>query len=181
MRLRPYKSCDAASIVSWCEDELTYLRWSSGMFGAYPVSAETFDDTYQNQNGFCKEEDNFYPMAALDDEGNIVGHLIMRYLDGNNKLLRFGWVIVDGNQRGKGYGREMLSLALKYAFEILKVDKVTLGVFDDNQRAYNCYKSVGFKDVEIDFDNSVVLGDYHCKRLELEITGEEWQKREDIS
>lgn len=32
-------------------------------------------------------------------------------------------------KRGMGYGKEMLKLSLKYAFEILKVKKVTLGVF----------------------------------------------------
>ena len=38
----------------------------------------------------------------------------MRYLQGNPKLLRFGWVIVDGTVRGKGYGTKMLVLGLKY-------------------------------------------------------------------
>lgn len=64
----------------------------------------------------------------------------------------------------------MLLLALKYAFEILKVWKVTLGVFENNEPAYHCYQSVGFKEV-MTRDKEVyhVLGeDWECIELEIE-------------
>ena len=54
----------------------------------------------------------------------------MRDLRGDNKLLRFGWVIVDDTKRGKKYGQKMLTLGLEYAFEIMRVDKVTIGVIE---------------------------------------------------
>ena len=40
----------------------------------------------------------------------------------------------------------MLSLAIKYAFDIFGAEKVTLGVFDNNKPAYNCYKAAGFRE-----------------------------------
>lgn len=43
----------------------------------------------------------------------------------------------------------MLNLGLKYAFEILGAERVTIGVFDNNTIAHNCYKKVGFVDREI--------------------------------
>lgn len=49
--------------------------------------------------------------------------------------LRLGFVIVDDTKRGKGYGKEMLSLAVKYAFEIFKAEKLTIGVFANNPSA----------------------------------------------
>lgn len=55
----------------------------------------------------------------------------MRFIDEDKSILRFGFVIVDDIKRGQGYGKEMLQLALKYAFEVLKVNKVTLGVFEN--------------------------------------------------
>ena len=100
-------------------------------------------------NGDCKEPDNFYPWVAFDDEGHVVGHFIMRYIHGDRRTLRFGWVIIDDTIRGKGYGHEMLSLGLKYAFEILGVDKVTIGVYVNNERAHRCYLKLGFTDKEI--------------------------------
>ncbi|MBR1441007.1 MAG: GNAT family N-acetyltransferase, partial [Lachnospiraceae bacterium] len=50
--------------------------------------------------------------------------------------------------RGSGYGTQMLSLGLKYAFEILGVSKVTIGVFENNEPAHKCYQKLGFRDVE---------------------------------
>ena len=117
LRLRPYKSCDSKHIADWIKNEETFVKWGGERFGSYPINAKIIDDKYRLNNGDCVEEDNFYPMTAFDDSG-VVGHFIMRYINGNNKILRFGWVIVDDTQRGKGYGKQMLELGLKYAFEI---------------------------------------------------------------
>ena len=53
---------------------------------------------------------------AFTDEDGVIGHFIMRYIHGDNKVLRFGWVIVDDSFRGKGYGTSMLRIGLDYAF-----------------------------------------------------------------
>ena len=45
-------------------------------------------------------------------------------------------------------------------FEIYGADEVSLGVFDNNESAHNCYRSVGFK------KNGV--------REEYSIVGEKW-------
>ena len=57
-------------------------------------------------------------------------------------LLKF--VMNNPKYRGKGYGKEMLRLAVKYAFEITNVQAVQLNVFPENERAKKCYESVGF-------------------------------------
>lgn len=146
LRLRPYKSCDAAKIAEWIRDEDVFLKWGGQLFGDFPISAEIIDEKYRLQNGGCTEPDNFYPWVAIDEENRVVGHFIMRYLRGDHRLLRFGWVVVDDTIRGKGYGTEMLRLGLRYAFGILGVDKVTLGVFEGNERAHSCYRKAGFSD-----------------------------------
>lgn len=148
LKLRPYKSCDAEIINSWIQDKEVFLKWGGDHFGEFPISARIIDDKYRLDNGDCTESDNFYPWIAFDDENGVVGHFIMRYLHGDKQLLRFGWVIVDNSIRGKGYGIRMLQIGLKYAFEILGVDKVTIGVFENNELAHNCYLNVGFKDRE---------------------------------
>ena len=148
LRLRPYKSCDSEIIEKWIQDKDVFLKWGGEHFGEFPISAKTIDDKYRLNNGDCVEADNFYPWVAFDKENHIVGHFIMRYLNGNNNLLRFGWVIVDDSMRGKGYGTEMLRLGMKYAFDILGVDKITIGVFENNEQAHKCYIKAGFADKE---------------------------------
>lgn len=167
LRLRPYKSCDSKHIADWIKNEETFVKWGGERFGSYPINAKIIDDKYRLNNGDCVEEDNFYPMTAFDDSG-VVGHFIMRYINGNNKILRFGLVIVDDTQRGKGYGKQMLELGLKYAFEILDVEKVTIGVFENNIPAYKCYKSIGFNEIASDCYETV--NGEESKIIELEIT-----------
>ena len=148
LRLRPYKNCDAKTIVTWCRDEESFRKWTSDRYGSFPITEKDMYQKYVDCNGDCAEPDNFYPMTAFDESG-IVGHLIMRFTDEEKRVLRFGFVIVDDSKRGRGYGKEMLQLALRYAFEILKAEKVTLGVLKNNPAAYHCYKSAGFRDVEM--------------------------------
>ncbi len=148
LRLRQYKRCDADIIAEWIKDKDVCLKWGGELFGAFPVTPAIMNETYFEKNGLCEESDNFYPWVAFDENG-VKGHFIMRYLNGDNKILRFGWVVVDDSARGQGLGSQMLKLGLKYAFEILQVDKVTLGVFENNETAHNCYKRAGFVDREV--------------------------------
>lgn len=168
LRLRQYKPCDAKTIISWCKDEASFRRWTSDRYETFPITEENMNHKYIDCNGDCYEADNFYPMTAFDESG-VIGHLIMRYTDDQKKILRFGFVIVDDSKRGMGYGKEMLRLALKYAFEILKVEKVTLGVFENNLSAYYCYKAAGFRDVKLDEEMYCEACGEKWKILELEL------------
>ena len=165
LRLRPYKKCDAKCIVSWIKDEVAFRKWCADRYDKYPINAEDINDHYASMD----DSDSFFPMTAFDESG-VVGHLIMRFTDDNKKELRFGFVIVDDTKRGKGYGKEMLQLSIQYAFQILKVQKITLGVFENNEPAYRCYKAVGFKDVLLEECHYYhVLGeDWKCLELEME-------------
>lgn len=172
LRLRPYKISDAKTIITWCKDETTFRKWTSDRYENFPITEINMNKKYIDNNGDCIEPDNFYPMTAFDESG-IVGHLIMRFTDEKKTVLRFGFVIVDDAKRGKGYGKEMISLSLKYAFEILKADRVTIGVFENNMPAYYCYKAAGFKDMETEETICELFGE-KWKVLELELTKEEY-------
>ena len=169
LRLRPYKPDDAETILKWIKDEDAFLKWSTDRYPHYPITADDMNHKYMDCNGDCMEPDNFYPMTAFDETG-IVGHLILRFTDEEKKVLRFGFVIVDDSKRGMGYGKGMLRLALQFAFDIFKADKVTLGVLENNPGAYYCYKAAGFRDVTGEEPEYYILMGKKIKCLELEIT-----------
>jgi RimJ/RimL family protein N-acetyltransferase len=52
-----------------------------------------------------------------------------------------------GNEtdRGKGYGKEALSLVLQYAWRTLNLNRVQLKVFAHNERALHAYLAAGFE------------------------------------
>ncbi len=159
--LRPYKPSDAEIITSWIKDEKTLRKWSSDRYDAYPVTADDMNYKYLECNGDCDEPDNFYPLTAADENGPI-GHLILRYTNVEKTIIRFGFVIVDDSKRSLGYGKRMLQMAMQYAFVLLKAEKITLGVFDNNPSAYYCYKAVGFEKIPLK------------ESLTFEILGEKW-------
>lgn len=169
LRLRPYKPDDAETILKWIKDEDAFRKWSTDRYPHYPITADDMNHKYMDCNGDCMEPDNFYPMTAFDETG-IVGHLILRFTDEEKKVLRFGFVIVNDSKRGMGYGKGMLRLALQFAFDIFKADKVTLGVLENNPGAYYCYKAAGFRDVTGEEPEYYILMGKKIKCLELEIT-----------
>ena len=105
------------------------------------------------------------------DDKHVVGFLTMTKPTASFDQVRFGFVIVDTNKRGKGYGKQMLQLGLLYAKEIFGAKKVTLGVFRNNDPAYYCYKTTGFQDVALDeMEKYQVLGEeWDCLELEIQL------------
>lgn len=161
IRLRPYESADAQTIVTWIGDEVSFRQWCADRYDHYPITAEDIDRHY----AACAENGAFFPMTAVD-ETEIVGHLIMRYPTEDRSVIRFGFVIVDDKKRGMGYGKEMLNAAIRYAFDELKARKITLGVFDNNASAYRCYRAVGFREIAAEQPER-----YH-------VFGEDWKQIE---
>jgi len=141
LRLRPYKLSDYKYILNWINDEIVFAQWCANKF-TYPLTKEQMTNYYHN----CEKRDDAWMMTALNEDGVPIGHLLMRSANYENETIHLSFVIVDSSIRGLGYGKEMISLVIKYAFDILKVKKVTLGVFDNNPSAHACYKSVGFID-----------------------------------
>lgn len=163
LRLRPYKACDAQIIVTWIKDEVTFRKWCADRFEKYPITADDMNAQYNS----LAYEDIFFQMTAFDQTG-VVGHLTMRFTDEEKKVIRFGFVIIDDSKVAKGYGKEMIHLAKQYAFDILKAEKITLGVFENNEAAYYCYKSVGFQDTYDQRGTYHILNeDWVCRELEL--------------
>lgn len=138
--IRPFRTSDAQEIVRWCSDEEEFYKWSAGILGEYPLTVERFIESTSGRI----DDKKYFPFCAFDDDG-IFGFFILRHPEKSLAELRVGFVIVSPEKRGKGYGKKMLKLALKYAFEIYGVEKVGLGVFENNESAIKCYESVGFK------------------------------------
>lgn len=157
LRLRPYNDNDADTILSWAKDERAFYEWNAGNLGDYPISREEFSVVNDNIS-----------FTAIYDE-KIVGFLIMKRFEESFDILRFCYVIVDDTKRGNGYGKQMMILALKYAKEIFGAKKVSLGVFECNVAAYNCYKSVGFKQNKPNTQYLLMGEKWECLELEIEL------------
>ena len=113
-------------------------------------------------------------MTAFDETGP-VGFFTIRKPGEDDKKVSLGYVIVDPGKRGKGYGKQMLRLGLKFIFEVYGADEAGLDVFDSNPRAYNCYKAIGFR--ETGNRELWTAGGYTWNYIEMAISKSEYEKQ----
>ena len=93
LRLRPYNVNDADKILSWSKDEDAFYKWSAGVLGEYPIIKEQF--------GFVN---TLMAFTAIDDD-DLVGFFTMRRPTENHDELRFGFVVIDPEKRGRRSGK----------------------------------------------------------------------------
>ncbi len=142
LRIRPYKPSDARYLLQWLTDETTVTFWKADRF-SWPLTEEQLEKYYRD----FEADSNACAFTALDENGEIAGHFSLRRIDWKENRAHMGFIIVNPDARGKGYGRRMVHQALKYAFEVLGLCYITLGVYDCNEPAKRCYAAEGFEKI----------------------------------
>ena len=144
LRIRPYtESRDYGYIERWIDDERMHALWCANLI-PYPVTPENLRSLLEKNA--AEWADCAY--IVTDSNGENIGFFCYSVnADENTGFLKF--IIIDRDKRGLGYGREMLKLALKHAFDITGVKLVRLNVFDENAAAKHCYEKVGFVEESI--------------------------------
>ena len=165
MILRAYTREDSPVIAGWVRNEEELYRWSADRYGFFPLLPYSIDDNYVP----ALQTGRFIALTGVDDEDRPVGHLIIRYpKENDDSSVRFGFVIVDPEIRGKGYGRELLRLAIQYVKDNLTATRIDLGVFVNNLKAKRCYESVGFNEYGAHIIDTP-FGPWDCIDMEMYI------------
>ena len=139
-------------------------QWCADRYEHYPVTPDDMN-SYHKQ---YIDGHNSVALTMVDDEEEI-GYVTLRVPDDDLLEQRIGFVIVDDSKRGRGLGKTLVSMAVKYAFETLGATKVSLGVFENNPSAIHCYESAGFHRVSLSETESYeCLGEtWNCIEMEL--------------
>lgn len=104
--------------------------------------------SYQHIKDFLHyslSSDRHFCFVLISADGDIVGESVINDVDYINKKANFRIVIFDKQHQGKGLGVWATYHACRYAFEVLKLNRLELSVFDFNTTAQACYHKVGFK------------------------------------
>ena len=75
MKIRDYKKEDAQIITGWIRSEDELYKWSADRFNKYPLSGDDINENYAPQ----LETGRFIPLTAVNDNGEVAGHFIIRY------------------------------------------------------------------------------------------------------
>lgn len=164
MRIRPYiPNRDYKYVSKWIDNERTHAFWSANRF-PYPMTPESFHDFLEQIS--MEWTDSAY--VACEDNGQPVGFFCYS-VNTNDNIGFLKFIIIDKTKRGKGYGKKMLHLALRYAFEITGAEAVQLNVFQENTAAKQCYEKVGFVERNID-KNAFAYKDELWSRCNMIVT-----------
>lgn len=164
LTLRPYKPLDAAVITSWLKNEYLMRQWCADRYEHYPVTPEEMNTYYDRYIDGQRSR-----ALTMVDNGDIVGYITLRNPADNPTEQRLGFVIVDDSKRGRGLGKVLVSIAVKYAFEALGATKVSLGVFENNPSAIHCYEAAGFHRVSLpETESYECFGEvWNCIEMEM--------------
>jgi len=78
-------------------------------------------------------------------EPTIIGYVQINGINSVHRSAELGIRIGEEKNRGHGYGKEALHLAMEFCWNHLNLNRAQLIVFKHNRRAIGAYKAVGFR------------------------------------
>ncbi len=100
-----------------------------------------------------------FSIANIEDS-ELYGTLIINDIDWKNRKCGLGIKLVE-NSRGKGIGSESITLALKYIFEELNINRVGVNILGFNIPSQKIFKKNGFTQEGVLREAVFKNGQYH--------------------
>ena len=107
-------------------------------------SAKAIKDWLEKELGDQGNATHWFTIHAAADN-QLLGDIVIDVTQWNARDSFVGIGIGPRDFWGKGFGTEAMQLILQYAFTELNLRRVTLTVFEYNQRAIRSYEKVGFR------------------------------------
>jgi RimJ/RimL family protein N-acetyltransferase len=128
-----YKDLDLELITSG--DSPPYSdRWVRGFWG------QRIDDPAPDMRYFAIE-----PLPGNPGAGVFAGMCNLQDIDMRNRHAEIGIWLASRDLRGLGYGTDAIQALLPYAFEVVNLEKLHLGVYDFNEGGMRAYEHAGFR------------------------------------
>ncbi|MDD4797754.1 MAG: GNAT family protein [Eubacteriales bacterium] len=157
--LSPMRIEDAETYTKWLNDlSVTENLGSSHHLISVPGEQEWIRNNAQGTQ--------FAIVKAENDE--LIGNCGFHNINQMRQCAEVGIFIGDEENRSNGYGSEAMTLLVDFGFHYLNLNNIMLKVFSFNQRAVNCYKKVGFKEIGRRRQTYYLKGNY-CDEILMDI------------
>nr|WP_321980939.1 GNAT family N-acetyltransferase [uncultured Cohaesibacter sp.] len=144
VHLEPFAEADFQSWFDHCTEE--YAKDKQKTFGCTPEAARAFAQSSMQSalaDGLQTTDNHLFKIK--DEKGNKIGAIWIAVQTQFNQKSAFIYDIeIEGNERGKGYGRAAM-LALEAEVAKMGLPSIGLHVFAFNERAFALYQSLGFE------------------------------------
>lgn len=122
----------------------------------------------------CVDAKDCYDFILIDPDGHIVGESVINEIDDECKSANFRIAIFHPQVRGQGIGTWMIYQTLSFAFDLLKLHRVSLDVFSFNQRAIHTYEKVGFKHEGV-LRDAIKVDNQYVDDILMSMLEDEWK------
>ncbi len=133
------------------DDAEKWAEWDNDLEVAIPLGDEAyqlipFEKEQEMMNSAVKGPMHIFDIIALEQDV-LIGRCLLCDVDPVDRKAMLGIVIGEKEYWSQGYGQEAIKLLLDYGFNLLNLNSVMLGTISFNERAINCYRKVGFKEI----------------------------------
>ena len=132
---------DAEVFASWFDDPMATRL--AGFRPVWPMNRASAQERLEEWVKASPGTINFAARTIADDR--LVGGIGLMDINGADGHAQLGLSIYKQDDWGHGYGREMIVLALRYAFNELNLHRVWLTTNGFNERAMKLYEKLGFR------------------------------------
>ena len=150
--LSPMQPEDAETYVKWLSDP----RVTDGLGNTCRVLSVDAEKEWIKANASTPQ----FAIIRKEDDC-LMGNCGLHQIDSLRQCAEVGLFIGEEENRGKGYGVDVLTLLLAHAFDTLNLNNVMLRVFAFNDRAIRCYEKVGFREMGRRRQSYYVRGQFH--------------------
>ncbi len=131
----------STSYLAWMKDP-EVVRYLANPDADY--SPEAISTYVKEMN---KSPDNFLFGIFLKENSTHIGNIKIGDLHPKQRFADLGLIIGVKEFWGQGLGTESIELAVRFAFETLKLNKLIAGVLAPNQASYKAFRKAGFREV----------------------------------
>ena len=173
IQLEPFTSDDFTQLMEWVDDERLMKEWSGSMF-SFPLTEGGLSWYIEGSNDL--NDPNVFIYKAVDSKtGVTVGHISLGGISERDRAGRITRVLVgNSSERRRGICQGMVKALLRIGFEDLKLHRISLGVYDFNHAAINCYLKCGFQE-EGRMRDVVRHDDGYWTLVEMGMLEDEWR------
>lgn len=125
----------------------------------------------------CVEAEDRYDFLLLSPEGHVIGESVINEIHEELRSANFRIAIFHQDARGKGIGSWAVRQTVRFAFEELRLHRLSLEVFSFNPRAIRAYEKAGFRREGV-LRDGVKDGDKYADVILMAILEEEWRESE---
>lgn len=174
--MRMYEKEDSADFFKNIKDK-EISRWSTNI--PYPYSKKRAEKFIKITHKRFKEKTHVNVGIVLKKENRVIGSMGLNKIDWKNRKSEIGYWL-GKKYWGKGIATEALLLFLEYAFEKIKLHRVSAHVLEVNKQSARVLEKCGFRLEGTEKESKLVRNTWHNVKI-YAILQEEFLRNKKLS